>query len=67
MTIFSVLTMIGGLAFFLFGMNIMSSNLEKVAGGKLEVVLQRLTSNLWKSLALGAAITIATTTSSCPC
>ena len=39
MTIFSILTMIGGLAFFLFGMNIMSSNLEKVAGGKLEVVL----------------------------
>ena len=64
MTIFSVLTMIGGLAFFLFGMNIMSSNLEKVAGGKLEVVLQRLTSNLWKSLALGAAITIAIQSSS---
>ena len=40
MTIFSFLTMIGGLAFFLFGMNIMSSNLEKVAGGKLEVILQ---------------------------
>ena len=38
MTIFSFLTMIGGLAFFLFGMNIMSSNLEKVAGGKLEVI-----------------------------
>ena len=64
MTIFSFLTMIGGLAFFLFGMNIMSSNLEKVAGGKLEVVLQRLTSNLWKSLALGAAITIAIQSSS---
>lgn len=64
MTIFSVLTMIGGLAFFLFGMNVMSANLEKVAGGKLEVVLQRLTSNIWKSLALGAAITIAIQSSS---
>lgn len=64
MSIFNVLTMIGGLAFFLFGMNIMSSNLEKVAGGKLEVVLQRLTSNIWKSLALGAAITIAIQSSS---
>ena len=64
MTIFSFLTMIGGLAFFLFGMNIMSSNLEKVAGGKLEVILQRLTSNIWKSLALGAAITIAIQSSS---
>lgn len=64
MSIFNVLTMVGGLAFFLFGMNIMSSNLEKVAGGKLEVVLQRLTSNIWKSLALGAAITIAIQSSS---
>lgn len=64
MTIFSFLSLIGGLAFFLFGMNIMSSNLEKVAGGKLEVILQRLTSNLWKSLALGAAITIAIQSSS---
>ena len=49
MTIFSFLTMIGGLAFFLFGMNIMSSNLEKVAGGKLEVVLQRSTPASWSS------------------
>ena len=64
MTIFSFLTLIGGLAFFLFGMNIMSANLEKVAGGKLEVILQRLTSNIWKSLALGAAITIAIQSSS---
>lgn len=64
MSIFSVLTLIGGLAFFLFGMNIMSSNLEKVAGGKLEVILQKLTSNIWKSLALGAAITIAIQSSS---
>lgn len=64
MTIFSFLTLIGGLAFFLFGMNIMSSNLEKVAGGKLEVILQKLTSNIWKSLALGAAITIAIQSSS---
>ena len=64
MTIFSFLTLIGGLAFFLFGMNVMSSNLEKVAGGRLEVILQRLTSNLWKSLALGAAITIAIQSSS---
>ena len=64
MSIFNILTLVGGLAFFLFGMNIMSSNLEKVAGGKLEVILQRLTSNIWKSLALGAAITIAIQSSS---
>ncbi|MBR5753221.1 MAG: Na/Pi cotransporter family protein, partial [Clostridia bacterium] len=64
MTIFSFLTLVGGLAFFLFGMHTMSNNLEKVAGGKLEVTLQKLTSNIWKSLALGAAITIAIQSSS---
>ena len=64
MTILDFIKMIGGLAFFLFGMNIMSGNLEKVAGGKLELILQKLTSNIWKSLALGAAITIAIQSSS---
>jgi phosphate:Na+ symporter len=56
--------MIGGLAFFLFGMNIMSNYLEKMAGGRLESVLKKLTSNPFKSLALGAGITIAIQSSS---
>ena len=64
MDIFSVFTLCGGLAFFLFGMNIMSSGLEKVAGGRLELTLKKLTSNPFKSLLLGAGITIAIQSSS---
>ena len=64
MDIFSVFTLCGGLAFFLFGMHIMSSSLEKIAGGKLELTLKKLTSNPFKSLLLGAGITIAIQSSS---
>lgn len=64
MDIFSVFTLCGGLAFFLFGMNIMSGSLEKMAGGKLERTLKRMTSNPLKSLLLGAGITIAIQSSS---
>ena len=54
----------GGLAFFMFGMNIMSSGLEKMAGGKLESALKKMTSNKAKALLLGAGITIAIQSSS---
>ena len=64
MDIFSLFTLFGGLAFFLYGMHVMSSGLEKMAGGKLEVLLKRMTSNPFKSLALGAGITIAIQSSS---
>lgn len=64
MDIFSVFTLFGGLAFFLYGMNVMSGGLEKMVGGKLERVLRSMTSNKFKSLALGAAITIAIQSSS---
>ena len=64
MDIFSVITLLGGLAFFLFGMHIMSSGLEKMAGGKLESTLKRLTSNPWMSLLSGAGITVAIQSSS---
>ena len=64
MSIYNLFSMIGGLAFFLFGMNIMSNYLEKMAGGRLESVLKKLTSNPFKSLALGAGITIAIQSSS---
>ena len=57
MDIFSILTLIGGLAFFLFGISLMSSGLEKIAGGKLEQLLKKMTSNPVKSFALGAFIT----------
>ena len=64
MDIFSVFTLCGGLAFFLYGMNTMSKSLEKMAGGKLERLLKRMTSNPLKSLLLGAGITIAIQSSS---
>ncbi len=64
MDIFSIFTLCGGLAFFLYGMGVMSSGLEKVAGGKLEKMLRQMTSNPYKSLALGAGITIAIQSSS---
>lgn len=64
MDIFSVLTLIGGLAFFLYGMNTMSSGLERMAGGKLERLLKQITSSPLKSLALGAGITVAIQSSS---
>ena len=64
MDIFSFITLFGGLAFFLYGMNVMSNGLEKIAGGKLETILQKLTSNVFKSMVLGAIITIAIQSSS---
>ena len=64
MDIFALLRLVLGLAFFLFGMNVMSSNLEKMAGGKLEQLLKTMTASPWVSLLLGAAITIAVQSSS---
>jgi phosphate:Na+ symporter len=64
MDIFSILTLCGGLAFFLYGMSTMSTSLEKMAGGRLERTLKRMTSNPFKSLLLGAGITIAIQSSS---
>lgn len=64
MDIFSVITLLGGLAFFLYGMNVMSTGLEKLTGSKMESVLRKITSNKFKSLLLGAGITIAIQSSS---
>ena len=64
MSIFSFIQLFGGLAFFLFGMNYMSSSLEKMAGGRLEKLLQKVTDNKFMGLAIGAAITIAIQSSS---
>ncbi len=64
MNIFSVIMLIGGLAFFLYGMHILSSSLERMAGGRLEYALKKMTSNKWKGLLLGAGITIAIQSSS---
>ena len=64
MNIFSLFTLCGGLAFFLYGMTVMSKSLEKMAGGRLERLLKRMTSTPIKSLLLGAGITIAIQSSS---
>lgn len=64
MDIFSVFTLCGGLAFFLYGMSMLSSGLEKMAGGKLESLLKKMTSNPFKGLLLGMGITIAIQSSS---
>ncbi len=57
MDIFSVFTLLGGLALFLYGMNVMGAGLDKVAGGRLERILEKLTSNPIKSVFLGALVT----------
>ncbi len=57
MDFFNVLTLFGGLAMFLFGMNYMGTGLEKSAGGALERVLERMTNNPIKGVILGAVVT----------
>ncbi len=63
-SIFNIFTLLGGLAFFLYGMNVMSTGLEKLTGGKLEVALNKMTSNKIKALLLGMGVTIAIQSSS---
>ncbi len=57
MTIFDVLSLTGGLALFLYGMNIMGNSLEKKAGGQLKSVLSKMTDNPFKGFVLGALVT----------
>lgn len=64
MDFFSIITLLGGLAFFLYGMNMLSDGLERMAGGKLEAGLKKLTSNWFMGLTLGVGITAAIQSSS---
>lgn len=57
MTVHDVLSMLGGLAVFMFGMHTLSGALEKLAGGRLEHWLEKMTSNPLKGVALGAGVT----------
>jgi len=57
MDIFGVFALVGGLALFLYGMDIMGKGLEKLSGGRLERLLEKLTSNRIKAVALGALVT----------
>lgn len=57
MDIFTILTLVGGLALFLFGMDLMGDSLKKLAGGKLESTLAKLTSTRIKGFLLGFIVT----------
>lgn len=57
MDIFMILSMIGGLALFLYGMDTMGEGLSKASGGKLEKILEKLTSTPFKAVLLGAGVT----------
>ncbi len=57
MDIFDILTLLGGLCLFLFGMSVMGQALERSAGGGLERMLGKLTSNRWAGLMTGLGIT----------
>ena len=57
MDIFNVLTLLGGVSFFLFGMHFMGEGLGKLSGSKMEVILEKLTSNKIKGVLLGTGVT----------
>ena len=57
MDFFSILTMLGGLALFLYGMQVMGDGLAKISGGKLEKILENLTSSKLKAVLLGLGVT----------
>ena len=57
MTIFNVFSLVGGLALFLFGMDLMGKALEKQAGGQLQKILSRLTDSPLKGFFLGLCVT----------
>jgi len=57
MDFFDLLTMLGGLALFLYGMETMGDGLAKASGGKLERILEQLTSNTLRAVLLGAGVT----------
>ena len=64
MSIFSLFSLLGGLAFFIYGMNQMSHSMELIAGEKMEVIINKLTSSRLLGLLLGCVITIAMQSSS---
>ena len=64
MDIFSIITLLGGLAFFLYGMTVMSNGLEKSANDKLNKNLKMVTKNKFVALLFGAGMTIAVQSSS---
>ena len=64
MSILNFISLLSGLALFLYGISLMGDGLNLVAGNKLEVVLYRLTSNRWKGILLGTLVTAVVQSSS---
>ena len=57
MYFFQIISLLGGLALFLFGMDVMGKSLERLAGGKLQTLLAKMSSTVFRGLLLGAAVT----------
>ncbi|MBR2884706.1 MAG: Na/Pi cotransporter family protein [Clostridia bacterium] len=57
MDLFAFLTLVGGLAIFLFGMNVMGDGLERCGGNKLKKILENVTQNPLKGILLGLGVT----------
>jgi len=55
--IFKIITLLGGLSLFLFGMDVMGKALERQAGGKLQTILAKMSSNVFKGFLLGMGVT----------
>lgn len=64
MDIYSVIELLGGLAFFLYGMKVLSDGLEKSSNGKIDKYLKAITKNRFLALIFGAVMTIAVQSSS---
>ena len=57
MNVANTIALLGGLAFFLFGMTLLGEGLKRVAGSKMEVILEKLTSTTFKGVLLGSLVT----------
>ncbi len=57
MDFFDLLTMIGGLALFLYGMHLLGEGLSRASGGRMEKILEKMTYSKWRAVLLGAGVT----------
>ena len=57
MDFFDLLTMLGGLALFLYGMHLLGEGLSKASGGRMERILEKMTYSKWRAVLLGAVVT----------
>ena len=55
--VFKIITLLGGLSLFLFGMDVMGKSLERQAGGKLQTILAKMSGTVWKGFLLGMGVT----------